>query len=502
MGQGKVWCRGVAAALAGLVALGVPGAASARQEPDRATVRKVVADFAHAHGYPGIAVTVTKGRRVWDVDGYGRDSAGAAITATTPMPVESVSKSFTALAVMQLVDSGRVTLDAPVRRYLPGFRVADPRGSRITVRELLNHTSGITDGTLPEKSLPQPDSLAGVVVRARQATLASAPGTRFGYTNTNYHLAARVVELVSGEPFGEYLRRHVFGPLGMRATTSITMTPRDIPRGMREGHIYAYGASVRAREPNRFVSGSDGVITTARDMAQWLIMQNNGGLGANGTRVVSAGSIAAMHRVDRRIDYGLGWEAGHHGRVRHEGIWFTYTAGEMLLPDGYGIAVSGNSGMGLGNEGVAQLVDDLATVLDGGTPDAPTPVRLIVDLVVAALTMMSLLLGVRALLRTRRWVDRSAARPVWRALVRLLVRLARILLWLALPDALTYAIGGGRDLTHLQMAYYSPALVAWVLVALAMNVAVLGARGVGLWRARLPVPDAPTRDVLRHPAAL
>ena len=158
-------------------------------------------DFADHGGYPGVAIAITKGDQVVQVGGYGHDSSGAAVTATTPMPVASVSKSFTALAVMQLVEAGKVALDAPVRQYLPDFRIADPRGARITVRQLLNQTSGISDGTLPEKSLPQPDSLAAAVVRARAATLAAEPGTKHVYTNTNYHLAARLVEVVAGEPF-------------------------------------------------------------------------------------------------------------------------------------------------------------------------------------------------------------------------------------------------------------------------------------------------------------
>jgi CubicO group peptidase (beta-lactamase class C family) len=94
------------------------------------------------------------------------------------MPVASVSKSFTALAVMQLAEAGKVALDTPVRDYLPDFRLADPRGPRITVRELLNQTSGVTDGTLPEKSLPQPQTPADAVTRAREATPTAEPGLR------------------------------------------------------------------------------------------------------------------------------------------------------------------------------------------------------------------------------------------------------------------------------------------------------------------------------------
>lgn len=434
-----------------------------------------VADFADNAGYPGVAVAITKGGQVVHIAGYGHDSTGAAVTGTTPMPVASVSKSFTALAVMQLVEAGKVVLDRPLRDYLPDFRIADPDGAKITVRQLLNQTSGITDGTFPEKSLPQPDSLAAAVVRAQEATLAVAPGTKHYYTNTNYHLAARLVEVVAHEPFADYLRRHVFEPAGMRATTSITLTPRDLPSNVAKGYAYAYGASIPVTEPERFVAGSDGVITTAADMARWLVVQSNG------AGLVSPASIAAMHTSsDPRWTYGMGWDTSADGKVRHGGIWFTFTAGELLLPSGYGIAVLANSGVALGNDGTAELEDGVATLLSGGTPSTGAPTRLIIDLALAALTLLSLALGIRGFRRRHVWARRFAARPAWQPALWLLPRLIppAVLLWL--PDLLSLLVGGGRDLTYGELVYYSLALVMWILVTSLTNLGVVAARILAL----------------------
>ncbi|MEV7010399.1 serine hydrolase domain-containing protein [Streptosporangium sp. NPDC051022] len=462
-----------------------PDPAFAWEGPDPAAIERVVTGFAGRAGYPGVAVAITKGGRVVHVAGYGHDSTGAPVTGTTPMPVASVGKSFTALAVMRLAEAGKVTLDAPVRDYLPGFRIADPRGARITVRQLLNQTSGLTDRTLAEKSLPQPASPADAVLRARRATLAAEPGTKHFYTNTNYHIAARLVEVVTGEPFSGHLRRHVFGPLGMRASTAIDLTPRDLPRGVAKGHVYAYGASIPATEPERFVGGSDGVITTAEDMARWLIVQGNGGRAADGTRLLSAGSVAAMHTSsDPRWTYGMGWDTDGGGRVRHNGVWFTYTASQLLLPSGYGIAVLGNSGIGLGNEGTDQLANELAALLTGGDPPSPAPARLVADLVLAGLTLVSLLLGVRNLRRARAWAERFAGRPAWRPAVRLLPRLVPLALAVSLPVLLGLLVGGGRDITRLQLGYYSVALVTWTTVAAVANAGVLVVRTAVLARLR------------------
>jgi CubicO group peptidase (beta-lactamase class C family) len=350
---------------------------------------------------------------------------------------------------------------------------------------LVNQTSGITDRTLREKSLPQPDSLADAVVRARGATLAAEPGTKHYYTNTNYHLAARLVEVVAAEPFADYLRRHVFEPAGMRATTTIDLTPRDLPHYVEKGHIYAYGASIPATEPERFVAGSDGVITTAEDMAQWLIAQTDGGETASGTRLVSPQNVAAMHTSsDPRWTYGMGWDTDSDGRTRHSGIWFTYTAGQLLLPSGYGIAVLSNSGIGLGNEGTGPLEDGLAALIAGGTPSAGAPMRLIIDLVLAGLTVVSLALGVRNLRRGQVWARRSIARPVWRPVLRLLPRFILLTVLVLLPDLLGLLIGGGRDINRSQLTDYSLALVIWTLVASTTNIAVVTTRAVALVRLR------------------
>jgi len=208
---------------------------SARAEPtafDASGIDSYVTAYMDRAGYPGVSVALTHGDDGLLTAGYGHDSTGAEMTAHTPMPVASVSKSFTALAVMQLVESGDVALNDPVQSYLPDFAVDDPRSSEITVRELLNQTSGISDRTLREKSLSQPISLQAAQERAHAATLEDTPGTRHHYTNTNYHLAARLVEVVSEQPFDDYLREHVLDPIGMDESTSIDRTPDDLPNEM------------------------------------------------------------------------------------------------------------------------------------------------------------------------------------------------------------------------------------------------------------------------------
>src|SRR5947207_4315974 len=120
-------------------------ATTSSNEPDIASIDAFVSSQMQADHIPGVALGLVHNDQVMHLRGFGSaDQSGRAVTPQTPFILGSVSKSFTALAIMQLVEAGKIELDAPVQRYLPWFRVADPVASaRITVRHLLSHTSGI-----------------------------------------------------------------------------------------------------------------------------------------------------------------------------------------------------------------------------------------------------------------------------------------------------------------------------------------------------------------------
>src|SRR4051794_7347391 len=176
-----------------------------------------IADFVAGQfrdvGVPGGAVAIVRDGRVSTSTGFGvADSTGRPVTATTPFVIGSVSKPITATAVLQLVDAGRVDLDAPVRRYLPEFGLADPAASAtITMRELLDQTSGIPTSA-GERPLTGPVTDLEQQVRALATVSPSRrPGTAYAYSNANYLVLGLVIERVSGEPYARYVDEHVFG---------------------------------------------------------------------------------------------------------------------------------------------------------------------------------------------------------------------------------------------------------------------------------------------------
>jgi CubicO group peptidase (beta-lactamase class C family) len=201
---------------------------------------------------PGLALAVVGADGTIHVGGFGvTDPGGAAITSQTPFILGSTSKSFTALAVMQLVEAGSVELDAPVQRYLPWFAVADAQASaQITVRQLLNQTSGLSTAsgrrTLTEYSSGD-DALENRVRGLRDVALTAPVGTMYQYSNCNYQVLGAIVQAVSGTSFEGYLQTHVFDPLGM--THTYTSKSAAVANGLAIGHRTVFGRPVAFDEP-------------------------------------------------------------------------------------------------------------------------------------------------------------------------------------------------------------------------------------------------------------
>ncbi len=434
-----------------LLATATPAAAD--QRPD---VDGYVRAYLDHTGLPGAAVAVTHGGDVLRVAGYGHDSAGAPITASTPLPIASLSKSMTAFAVLQLVETDQLELDEPVTRYLPDFRLADDRGARITVRMLLDQTSGMADSAFPDLALPQPHTLAEAVSRLKDAQLASEPGTQFHYHNPNYEVAARIIEVVAGQPFAEYLKARLFTPLGMTSSTTV-----DEPPAGTAGYVRAFGFEVPVPEPDWFTGGSHGVLSTAEDLAKWLGAQRDGG------GVVSPASAALAHTPAPGRDYALGWSV-RDGRTSHTGDWFSHTAAQVLLPDGYGVAVVANTGMALDNE-AELLAQDLASLLRGGALEPALPAGVIADRVLAASAVIAIGLAVLGVRRARR-------KPRWWRVVPPLLPLVPLAF---LPQLLGWVFAGRRG-TYAQVLYVWPGLVAALGVVALAGLTVAAARARAL----------------------
>ena len=390
----------------------------------------LAANFPRA-GAPGLAVAVVDAGGVRYLRTFGDCPDADALFV-----VGSLSKSFTAVAVMQLVEQGAVDLDAPASRYAPGYDVPD----EVTVRSLLNQTSGF--GAY--------DSLA----EAADGELGETFGA-FSYANANYDLLGRVVEGASGEDYARYLDEHVLEPLGMASTTADPARAEAL--GMVPGHRDWFGLPVadgfrHAQGDGAWGGPASGyVASSVRDMASYLRMYLNGGMGGDGARVLSADSVRRTF-LDRVPDhegdtyYGMGWTSfsWDDGELvlSHDGQVENYTASMCLLPErGIGIvALSDANDNAGGNIRFFDLVGGVVSVAIGGTgqpmDDAWTWAwRQRVDVLYAS----ALLLAVSPLLLTGRWRRRLSAAcrggvaPIVRARSLRMLLVRGVLLHVALP---------------------------------------------------------------------
>jgi CubicO group peptidase (beta-lactamase class C family) len=474
--------RCLSAALLVLGATAPADAAASEPSAPADAIDRFVQEWRAANGVPGLALAVTRDAEVVHLRGYGDAEDGRPVTPDTQFLVASLSKSFTALAVLQLVQAGRVDLDAPVAAYLPEFTVANrAQARRITVRMLLNQTSGMADTGFPEMTLPQPTSIADRVASLRTARLVSRPGTAFHYFNPNYAVLARLVEVVGGRPFPAYLRARVFAPLAMSRTTSVVIAaqaPSAAP-ALARGHVLAFGVPIARAELDGYLGGSGGVVSSARDMATWLIVQNQGGA-FRGRSLLSPQGIQLLHTPPRGIDtsYAMGWtrQPGSPPVIEHSGVLSTFYAEQALLPNGrYGIVVLANAYSGLVDfSGLLRGLTTLATA--DGTPREGFGARRI-GIVLAGMATLILAVGAWRLRRLRGWAERQAGRP-WRAALGVAVPFASAAVTLLVPTLV--ARFSGRVFGWRVLFLAAPDLLSCLGLAAALGVALGTARTIML----------------------
>lgn len=377
---------------------------------------------------PGASLAIVEGDKIVHQRGFGRARPrGETPTPQTPFFIGSLTKSFTALAVMQLVEAGKIELDAPVQRYLPWFRVADPQASaQITVRHLLNQTSGLplwpSEIALADFD-DSPDAVERQVRALSSIKIKRPVGSKCEYSNFNYNILGLIVQAVSGQSYAGYVRNHIFNPLEMRY--SYTAKADAKPNGLAVGHRHWF--SLPFPVPDMPVPGgslpSGQLISCAEDMARYLIAHLNGGR-CGGVQILSQAGIDEMHRGVAEIKmgdisggfYGMGWFDIDLGRTKtysHGGNVPDFSAFMAIVPEyKKGVILLFNAdpyGLPIITEEIGM---DVTALLAGQPSD---PIRLdFIQWVMRSLPLIPLLqiAGVFATLRLlRRWRKEPERRP-------------------------------------------------------------------------------------------
>ena len=328
----------------------LPGQAAAGHLDER------LAEIASHHPAVGLAVGVVRDGHLTNF--YGHGLAGIAsrtpVTEDTVFRIGSLTKTFTAIAVLQLCEQGLVDLDAPAGGYLRAYRlIPAKRGHQPpTVRQLLTHTAGLPQLLYPARAL-QPVLGETVAYGQRVPTLAefykgrlhliAEPGTRHAYSNHGFATLGQIVEDVTGQPLARVFRDRIFGPLGMTSTD--LARSEQIRARLATGYTLRAGGPRPVRDRDLVTAGAGGIYSTTADMARYLAALLAGGSGEHG-QILRPGTLTSMfaphYQPDPRLaGAGLAFfrhNLGGHLVVEHDGLVPGFTS-QMSLAPGEGTGV-------------------------------------------------------------------------------------------------------------------------------------------------------------------
>lgn len=341
------------------------------------------------HDVPGAAVAISvRGEVVEAAAGLLSTATGVEATTDSVFQIGSVTKVWTATLVLQLVQEGTVDLDAPLRRYLPDFRVADEAASaKITVRQLLTHTAGF-EGDIFTDTGPGDDCLERYVAGLGDVALLFDPGEQFSYNNAGYCVLGRLVEVLRGKTYDACLREYIATPLEL--THVATGAAEAILFRAAVGHLSLEPGAAQQPAPIWAMARSNApagsmLAMRARDLLAFAAMHLQGGAAADGTVLLQPATVSAMQQrqvelPDLRVlgnAWGLGWElfdTAGDAVLGHDGNTIGQASFLRLVP-GRGVAVAlltnGGNGHALYRDVIGHVLAELAGVAIPALPSPP-----------------------------------------------------------------------------------------------------------------------------------
>jgi len=403
-----------------VMALAGAATAGARESvvPDFKKIDAYVASMFETSQLPGMAVAIVRDDRTVYFRGLGVSRGDAPVTQDTLFALGSTSKAFTALATLQLVDAGKLRLDDAVTHVLPGFLHGAAASEQITIRSLLNQTSGISQkaGDQPVWSAGEtgPNAIQDWAGGLGASALDRPPGT-FEYSNANYVILGALIEKASGETYARYVREHIFVPLHM-TNSHASLSGVDFSR-LARGHKQFLDINFESDlpYPPSFVPASY-VITSARDLAKYIASQlpgsrNTAALG------LSASSFALWHQGSAVMDrsgtrrYAMGWMTATFNGVpvvAHPGGTGVFSSEFILVPSkNWGVIMLANGGGWLPSPYLHEIASGIVSQLVGREPRDDTGIHRVVLVLYLAVMAIPLV----QLLALWKWGRRRASLP-------------------------------------------------------------------------------------------
>ena len=371
-----------------VVAQSPPSTSSVSDDPDVQGAQRLFSAWLEGQiayrGLPGIVVGVVADQQLVWAQGFGYADVAAKrpMTPATKFRMASHSKLFTATAIMQLREQGKVRLDDPVSKYLPWFQLkpAGEDDGPVTIEQLLNHSSGLpreAGAHWTTLEFPTAEEVRKLFAE-RQA--AFAPQVRWKYSNLAYTIAGMVVEQVSGMTWADYVQRNIYDPLGMSASSvdkNVEGLAVGYTRRMPDGKREVYGFT-----DARGMGAATGITSTVEDMAKFVSAQFRAGK-MGGRQILSTGSLREMHRVrsvenDWTSGTGIGFGVSRVGGktyVGHGGGYPGYTTQTTIhLDSKVGVIVLTNTNDSNPNDIARQLMSTVGEAVAKASAQKPKTV--------------------------------------------------------------------------------------------------------------------------------
>jgi CubicO group peptidase (beta-lactamase class C family) len=330
---------------------------------DTARLQTRLEELIAEHKVPGAALGILHDGEVTELAaGVLNKNTGYEVTTDSLFQIGSITKVYTATVVMQLVDEGKLELDAPVRTYLPDFTVADADvAAKVTIRHLLTHTSGI-QGDHFEDTGRGDDCLEKYLASCAELSQNHALGATMSYCNSGYSVLGRVLEVIEDKSWDQVMRDRLFAPLGLTLTN--TLPEEAILHRVAVGHLTLEPGADPTVTPVWLLPRSAGpaglINSTVAEVLAFARMHMDGDKAADGTQVLSDASVRAMQEPQVDVpdrytlgdQWGLGWILFHWG----------------------GKSLYGHDGSTLGQNGYLRILPETGTAIalltNGGTPHA------------------------------------------------------------------------------------------------------------------------------------
>ena len=358
-----------------IIALGLLRSAPAQTPPapvPTGEIDAVVREAMTADQLPSVSLAVALDGKLAYAQAYGEARRGTKpvpATTATRYGIGSVSKQFCAVAVLLLAEDGKLRLDDPVGKYVPGLT----RGDTVTIRQVLNHTSGYRD-YWPQDYVPgfmlKPTAAEAILDGWARKPLDFAPGEQWQYSNTNYTVAGLIVERAAGKPFMDFLRQRVFEPLGMKTTTECDTQSLAAPDAAGYTRVGLGPIRPAPKEGAGWLFAAGGLAMTPSDLVRWDLALTQG-------RVLKPESYRELTTAGRLAGgqstrYGLGIVSMEDGsrrlRLEHGGeISGTLTQNVVWPAQGVAVAVIVNADW---SEAPVELSKKIRALV---LPDPPGP---------------------------------------------------------------------------------------------------------------------------------